>query len=146
MVALIITADGTKIPVGLSLTATPRTSRRHRLWPTSSSGALTLDVGILCVIDGAKALAAGVQERCSATGPLCSVVFCTSANVEDHCLRSSPPPSTASSLAFNDAQPDPAKGLRASKGIARELEDDHPAAAASLREGSTTCSPCAASA
>ena len=35
--------------------------------------------------------------------------------------------------AFND--PDPARGLRVCKGIARQLEADHPSAAASLLEG-----------
>ncbi len=38
-------------------------------------------------------------------------------------------------LALIFAQTDPAKGLAAAKSIAKELEADHPDAAASLREG-----------
>jgi len=49
-------------------------------------------------------------------------------------------------LAKAFADTDPERGLKVAKGIAAQLDERYPSAAASLREGLTTCSPCAASA
>jgi putative transposase len=56
LVALVITANGTKVPVGLWGWATPRTRPwSPTCWPTWSPRRLSAEGGLLVVIDGAKA-------------------------------------------------------------------------------------------
>ena len=60
------------------------------------------------------------------------------------CPRSWPRSSTATSPRLRHT--DPAKGLDAAKALAKELEADHPDAAASCSKDWRTCSPSVASA
>ncbi len=76
VVALVITTDGTKVPVGLWLGDTEnKTVVTARLADLVARG-LRFEQGLLCVIDGAKALAAGVAK-----------VFGASARVQRCTLR-----------------------------------------------------------
>lgn len=134
VVALAITADGTKVPVGLWLGDTEnKTVVTHLLADLVGRG-LDASGGLLVVIDGAKALAAGVRK---VFGDQALVQRCTlhkRRNVADH-LPKETQPWVDRKLAKAFANPDADAGLRAAKDLARALEREHPDAAASLREG-----------
>jgi putative transposase len=136
VVALVITTDGTKIPVGLWLGDTENKTVVTSLLADLAARGLHATGGLLVVIDGAKALAAAVAK---VFGGQALVQRCTlhkRRNVADHL-----PDELAKTIdwrltrAFNHA--DPAKGLDAARAIAGELRADHPDAAASLLEGLT---------
>ena len=102
--------------------------------PTCRPAAWTRSGGILFVLDGSKALAAGVRK---VFGDHALIQRCTlhkRRNVTDHLARDQRGWVDAKlAAAFN--HPDPVAGLRAAKELAALLEDKHPDAAASLREG-----------
>lgn len=134
VVALVITSDGTKVPVGLWLGDTENKTVVTSLLADLVARGLDFERGILCVIDGAKALAAGVKK---VFGDSARVQRCTlhkRRNVSGHL-----PKELASTidrkLAVIFAQPDAKKGFEAARRLASELEGEHPDAAASLREG-----------
>lgn len=90
--------------------------------------------GLLVVIDGAKALAAGVRK---VFGDRALVQRCTihkRRNVKDH-LPNELGRSVDVRLARAFRNPDAAKGLQAARRLAAELQADHTDAAASLIEG-----------
>jgi putative transposase len=132
--ALAITTDGRRVPIGLYLGDTENKTVVTDLLADLVARGLRAEDGLLVVIDGAKALAAGVRK---VFGDQALVQRCTlhkrrnvagylpkeQAGRIDHRLA----------LAFN--HPDPDHGLAKAKAIAAELEKDHPDAAASLREG-----------
>jgi putative transposase len=134
VVALAILADGTKLPVGLWEGSTENaTVVRHLLADLQGRG-LDATRGLLVVIDGAKALHSAVR---SVFGELALIQRCTvhkRRNVTEHLPEADRGRIDARmARAFND--PDPAKGLRAARTLASELDRQHPGAAASLREG-----------
>lgn len=132
--ALVITTEGQKIPVGLWLGDTENKVVVTDLLADLVARGLRTEGGLLVVIDGAKALAAGVRK---VFGDKALVQRCTLhkrrnvggylpkeiAGRIDHRLA----------VCFN--HPDPAKGLARARALAVELERDQPDAAASLREG-----------
>jgi transposase-like protein len=134
VVALVITTDGTKVPVGLWLGDTENKTVVTGLLADLSARGLSVDGGLLAVLDGAKALAAGVRK---VFGDKAQIQRCTlhkRRNVKGYL-----PKELGSKVdwrlarAFADA--DPAKGLDQARRIAGELKADHPDAAASLLEG-----------
>ena len=62
VVALVITAEGTKVPVGLWLGDTENKTVVTALLGDLVARGLDVEAGVLCVIDGAKALAAGIKK------------------------------------------------------------------------------------
>lgn len=134
IVALGITADGTKLPVGLWDGATENKTVVKAMLADLVSRGLSADDGLLVVIDGAKALRAGVQE---VFGDLAAVQRCTlhkRRNVGDHLPDREKAWVDAKLVkAFN--HPDPDLGLRNAKHLAGLLDKAHPGAANSLREG-----------
>ena len=134
VVALVITADGTKVPVGLWRGDTETKTGVTALLADLVARGLSTDGGVLVIIDGAKALAAGVKK---VFGDAARVQRCTlhkRRNVAGH-LPKDLAATVDRRLAVIFAQPNPDKGLDAAKRLATELEADHPDAAASLREG-----------
>jgi putative transposase len=134
VVALVICADGTKVPVGLWLGDTENKTVVTALLADLVARGLNAEGGLLVVIDGAKALAAGVAK---VFGNQALIQRCTlhkRRNVTDHL-----PGELAKTIDWRLAQafnhPDPAKGLDAARRIAVELKADHPDASASLLEG-----------
>ncbi|MDQ4133565.1 MAG: IS256 family transposase [Actinomycetota bacterium] len=134
VVAMVICTDGTKVPVGLWLGDTENKTVVTNLLADLVARGLSAEGGLLVVIDGAKALAAGVRR---VFGEHALVQRCTlhkRRNVADHL-----PDELARSVdwrlarAFN--HPNPARGLDAARRLAGELRADHPDAAASLLEG-----------
>jgi len=134
VVALAIGADGTKTPVGLWLGDTENKRVATDLLADLVARGVSADDGLLVVIDGAKALRAAVD---SVLGDRALVQRCTlhkRRNVTDYLPKQQRRfVDRKLAQAFND--PDPDKGLRAAKALARQLEAKHPDAAASLREG-----------
>ena len=134
VVALAICTDGSKVPVGLWLGDTEnKTVVTHLLADLSARG-LDSSGGLLFVLDGSKALAAGVAK---VFGDAALIQRCTlhkRRNVTDHLPKDQQRfIDTKLARAFNDR--DPVAGLRAAKELAKALEDRYPDAAASLREG-----------
>ena len=134
VVALAITADGTKVPIGLWLGDTENKTIVTALLADLVARGLNASGGLLVVIDGAKALAAGVRK---VFGDQALVQRCTlhkRRNVADH-LPKDQAGFVDRKLPRAFANPDADAGLRAAKDLARILEREHPDAAASLREG-----------
>ena len=134
VVALVITTDGTKVPVGLWDGDTENTVVVKDLLADLVARGLRFEQGILCVLDGGKALAAGVKRVFGKHAVIQRCVLHKRRNIGDY-LPDDLAKVTDRSLAkaFNDA--DWRRGQRVAKGIATRLENDHPSAAASLREG-----------
>jgi putative transposase len=134
IVALAITADGRKLPVGLWDGATENKTVVRSMLADLVSRGLSADDGLLVVIDGAKALSAAVNE---VFGDLAAVQRCTlhkRRNVADHLPDKEKPWVDAKLVkAFN--HPDPEAGLRNAKHLAGLLDKGYPGAANSLREG-----------
>ncbi len=132
--ALLITTDGRKVPVGLYLGDTENKAVVTDLLADLVARGLDADGGLLVVIDGAKALAAGVRKVFGAQALVQRCTLHKRRNVASYL-----PKEAASRIdrrlagCFN--HPDPDKGLARARAIASELERDHPDAAASLREG-----------
>ena len=134
VVALVICADGTKVPVGLWLGDTENKTVVTGLLADLAARGLSVDGGLLAVLDGAKALAAGVRK---VFGDNTQIQRCTlhkRRNVKGYL-----PKELGSKidwrLARAFADTDAVKGLDAARRIAGELKADHPDAAASLAEG-----------
>ena len=134
VVALVITTDGTKVPVGLWLGDTENKTVVTALLADLVARGLCTESGVLCVIDGAKALAAGIKKVFGEAALVQRCVLHKRRNVEGH-LPKELAEVVDKRLAVIFAQPNAVKGLAAAKALAKELEADHPDAAASLREG-----------
>jgi putative transposase len=133
-VAVIITADGTKVPVGLVLGDTENTVVVTDLLADLVARGLRYDHGILAVLDGSKALRRAVVK---VFGERALIQRCTlhkRRNVIGY-LPVDERDAIDRRLALAFAQHDPAKGLKACRDLARQLEAKHPDAAGSLREG-----------
>ena len=134
VVALAITADGTKVPVGLWDGSTENKTVVRSLLADLVERGLAFDDGLLVVIDGAKALSAAVREVFGAKALIQRCQLHKRRNLGEHL----PDQDTAwvhAKLvkAFN--HPDPDTGLRNVKSLAAQLDKTYPSAAASLREG-----------
>ena len=133
-VALVITADGTKVPVGLRLGDTENKIVVTDLLADLVARGLRFEHGVLCVLDGAKALHTAVVK---VFGDKALIQRCTlhkRRNVTGYLGVDEREPIDAR-LACAFADPDPTKGRAACEALAKQLERDHPDAAASLREG-----------
>jgi putative transposase len=84
VVALAITADGTKKPVGLWDGATENKSVVRALLADLIDRGLAVDDGLLVVCDGAKALAAAVREVFGAKALIQRCTLHKRRNVADH--------------------------------------------------------------
>src|SRR3954454_15664421 len=134
LVALAITADGTKVPVGLWEGSTENaTVVKHMLADLVTRG-LDASDGLLVVIDGAKALSAAVKAVFGAQAAIQRCTVHKRRNVADH-LPEGERGWVDTKLGRIFANPDPAAGLRDAKALATALAGKHPGAAASLREG-----------
>jgi putative transposase len=134
VVALAITADGTKVPVGLWEGSTEnKTVVTHLLADLVGRGLDATD-GLLVVIDGAKALSAAVTAVFGANAAIQRCTVHKRRNVAEH-LPETERGWVDAKLVRALNNPDAAAGLRDAKALATALERTHPGAAASLREG-----------
>ena len=134
VVALAIGADGTKVPVGLWLGDTENKTVVTALLADLVARGLNTDGGLLVVIDGAKALATAVRKVFGDTAFIQRCTLHKRRNVRDHLPKDQQAwVDRKLAVAFN--HDDPAKGERACRDLAAQLEARWPDAAASLREG-----------
>jgi putative transposase len=133
-VAMVITADGTNVPVGRVLGDTENSVVVTDLLADLVARGLRYEHGILAVVDGSKALRRAVVK---VFGERALIQRCTlhkRRNVIGY-LPVDERDAVDRRLALAFAQPDSAKGLKACRELARQLDAKHPDAAASLREG-----------
>jgi transposase-like protein len=134
LVALGIDTLGHKHVLGMREGATENATACTALLADLQSRGLRTDRAILVVIDGSKALAKAVRD---VFGDRALVQRCQvhkRRNVEDQLPERMKQPIGASiSKAYQSADPERAKRILV--GLARQLERQHPSAAASLREG-----------
>ena len=134
VVALAITAEGTKKPVGLWDGSTENKTVVRALLADLVERGLKFDDGLLVVLDGAKALAAGVREVFGTKALIQRCTLHKRRNVAEHL----PDKDTAwveAKLVKAFGHPDPDQGLRNAKQLATQLDKRYPGASASLREG-----------
>jgi putative transposase len=134
VVALAITADGTKVPVGLREGATENTTVVRALLADLVSRGLDAADGLLVVLDGAKALSAAVREVFGANAAIQRCTLHKRRNVAEH-LPEREKLWVDAKLVKAFGHPDPAQGLRNARHLATLLDKSYPGAAASLREG-----------
>jgi putative transposase len=134
VVALAITADGTKVPVGLWDGATENKTVVRALLADLVARGLDATDGLLVVLDGAKALSAAVREVFGVHAVIQRCTLHKRRNVAEH-LPEKEKPWVDAKLVKAFTHPDPAQGLRNARHLATLLEKGYPGAAASLREG-----------
>lgn len=134
VVALAITADGTKVPVGLWDGATENKTVVKALLADLVSRGLDATDGLLVVLDGAKALSAAVREVFGASALVQRCTLHKRRNVAEH-LPDKEKDWVDAKLVKAFGHPDPAQGLRNARHLATLLDKGYPGAAASLREG-----------
>ena len=134
VVAMVITTDGTKIPVGLRHGDTENKVLVSALLADLVERGLDYSGGLLVIIDGAKALATAVR---SVFGDLALIGRCQlhkARNVEGH-LPKSEQPWVRRRLVEAFHHPDPDQGLADARRLATDLDTTYPDAAGSIREG-----------
>src|SRR6201998_501440 len=134
VVALAITADGTKKPVGLWDGSTENKTVVRSLLADLVERGLTFDDGLLVVLDGAKALSAAVRQVFGTKALIQRCTLHKRRNVADH-LPDKEQAWVDAKLVKAFGHPDPEQGLHNAKSLAAQLDKRYPSAAASLREG-----------
>ena len=134
VVALGITTEGVKIPLGLWEGSTENATVATALLSDLVDRGLDPEQGILFVIDGAKALRKAIRTVFGEQAPVQRCVRHKQRNVLDH-LAERDRPAIKRRLRRAWAQNDHDRALDELRLLAGELERSHPGAAASLREG-----------
>jgi putative transposase len=132
--ALGVTADGTKVPLGVVEGSTENASVVRGLIASLRDRGLDASEGILFVLDGGKALAKAVRD---VFGELAVIARCRlhkERNILDH-VPETERPWVRRKLRAAWANPDADEGEAALKALAGQLDKVNPDAAASLREG-----------
>jgi putative transposase len=133
VVALAITTDGVKLPLGLWDGSTENATVAKELLSNLVARGLDTGQGVLCVIDGAKALRKAIDEVLGPV-PVQRCVRHKERNVLDH-LPERDRAQVKHRLRRAWAQDNHEHALAELRVLASELERSHPGAAASLREG-----------
>src|SRR4051794_27746637 len=134
VVALGIDTDGIKHPLGLWDGSTENATVATTLLANLIERGLDVEQGVLCVIDGAKALRKAIRDVLGIHTPVQRCVRHKERNVLDHLAERDRPP-IKRRLRAAWTLDDPAAALERLRGLAAELDRSHPGAAASLREG-----------
>ena len=134
IVALGITTDGAKIPLGLWEGSTENAAVATALLSDLVERGLDVEQGVLCVLDGAKALRKAVRDVLGVDTPMQRCLRHKERNVLDH-LPERDRPAVKRRLRSAWELDDHAAALERLRALAGELERSHPGAAASLREG-----------
>jgi putative transposase len=132
--ALGVTADGTKVPLGVVEGTTENTAVCTRLVTGLRDRGLDTEHGVLFVIDGGKALAAAVRGTFGANALIQRCRRHKERNVLDH-LPEAERPLIQRRLRSAWATPDAEQAQHELETLARGLARQRPGAAASLREG-----------
>jgi len=134
VVALGITTDGVKLPLGLWEGSTENAAVATALLSDLVDRGLDVEQGVLCVLDGAKALRKAVRDVLGVSTPVQRCVRHKERNVLDH-LAERDRPVVKRRLRRAWREPDHGRALSELQALAAELDRSHPGAAASLREG-----------
>ena len=133
VVALGITTDGVKIPLGLWDGSTENATVATALLADLVDRGLDVEQGVLCVLDGSKALRKAVRDVLGPV-PVQRCVRHKERNVLEHLPERDRPP-VKRRLRAAWALDDHDRALDQLRQLAAELERSRPGAAASLREG-----------
>jgi putative transposase len=134
VVALGITIDGTKVPLGLWEGSAENATTVTALLADLQERGLGFDQPVLCVIDGAKALSKAIRAVIGNHTPIQRCVVHKARNICDQ-LPKDQRPWVRAKLGAAWAEEDYLRARASLKALTRALEHQHPAAAASLREG-----------
>jgi putative transposase len=134
VVALGITTEGVKIPLGLWEGSTENAAVATALLSDLVDRGLDVEQGVLCVLDGAKALRKAVRDVLGVHTPVHRCVRHKERNVLEH-LPERDRPAIKRRLRRAWADTDHERALEALRVLSSELDRSHPGAAASLREG-----------
>ena len=134
VVALGITTDGVKIPLGLWEGSTENKTVSSELLSNLVHRGLDVEQGVLVVIDGSKALRAAVNDVLGKRTPVQRCTCHKERNVLDH-LPERDREIVKRRLRRAWAETNYDRALEQLQTLAAELERSHPGAAASLREG-----------
>jgi len=134
VVALGISTDGVKIPLGLWEGSTENAAVATALLSDLVDRGLDVEQGVLCVLDGAKALRKAVRDVLGIDTPVQRCLRHKERNVCDH-LPERDRPAVKKRLRSAWKLDDHAVALERLRALAGELDRSHPGAAGSLREG-----------
>jgi len=134
VVALGITTEGVKIPLGLWEGSTENAAVATALLADLVDRGLDVAQGVLCVLDGAKALRKAVRDVLGADTPVQRCIRHKERNVLEH-LPERDRPAVKRRLRSAWKLDDHTAALGRLQTLANELAHSHPGAAASLREG-----------
>lgn len=134
VVALGIGADGTKTPLGLWEGATENKAVVTALLADLADRGLSADGGLLAVVDGGKALSAGLRAVFGNKVLIQRCQIHKRRNVIDH-LPAAERAWVGRKLDAILADANPDRAEQAARALAKAIERKHPGAAASLREG-----------
>lgn len=134
VVALGITTEGVKVPLGLWEGSTENKTLATSLLSDLVARGLDVEQGVLVVIDGSKALRAAVNAVLGPRTPVHRCVRHKERNVLDH-LSERDRPEVKRRLRHAWAREDYRQALGELQALATELERSHPGACASLKEG-----------
>ncbi len=134
VVALGITTEGVKVPLGLWEGSTENATVATALLSDLVARGLDPEQGILFVIDGSKALRKAIDDVFGHQAPIQRCIRHKERNVLDH-LPERDRPAVRYRLRKAWAENGYDRGLSQLKVLAGELERTHPSAATSLREG-----------
>ena len=134
VVAWGITTEGVKIPLGLWEGSTENAAVATALLSDLVDRGLDVGQGVLCVLDGAKALRKAVRDVLGTRTPVQRCIRHKERNVLDH-LPERDRPAVKRRLRTAWKLDDHPAALARLQALADELARSHPGAAASLREG-----------
>jgi transposase-like protein len=134
VVALGITTDGVKIPLGLWEGSTENKTVSSELLTNLVARGLDVEQGVLVVIDGSKALRAAVKDVLGTRTPVQRCTCHKERNLMDH-LPERDRDLVKRRLRRAWAETSYRQALEQLQTLAAELDRSHPGAAASLREG-----------
>ena len=134
VVALGVTTDGIKIPLGLWEGSTENKTVTSELLSNLVHRGLDTEQGVLVVIDGSKALRAAVRDVLGTRTPVQRCIRHKERNVLDH-LPERDRDLVKRRLRRAWAETSHERALEQLQALAAELERSHPGAAGSLREG-----------
>jgi putative transposase len=134
VVALGISTDGVKTPLGLWEGSSENAAVATALLTDLVARGLDVEQGVLCVLDGSKALRKAVRDVLGTDTPVQRCVRHKERNVRDH-LPERDRELVQKKLRAAWALSNHAEAIQRLRALADELSRSHPGAAASLREG-----------
>jgi transposase-like protein len=134
VVALGISTDGVKTPLGLWEGSSENAAVATSLLTDLVARGLDVEQGVLCVLDGSKALRKAVRDVLGTHTPVQRCVRHKQRNVRDH-LPERDRELVQKKLRAAWALSDHVEAIDRLRALAEELARSHPGAAASLREG-----------